>query len=121
MVVTMRAMGEVQMAGDQIINMVSVRHRLMSAVRAMAMFGLMPFAAMGGGASRRVLRGDTEPMFIDMVAVRMMKMSVMEIIDMTVMEDGQMPTVRSVLMGVMLMDGVVAHRRTPFVRRAEAR
>jgi len=116
MVITMRAMGEVQMAGDQIIDMVSVRHGLMSAVRAMAMSGLMPLAAMGGGASHRVLRGDTKPMFIDMVAMRMMKMSVMEIIDVTVMEDGQMPTVRSVLMPVMLMDGMIAHRGTPFVR-----
>lgn len=115
MVITMRAMGEVQMAGDQIVDMVSVRHGLMPAVRAVAMSGLMPLAAMGRCASSRVLRSDTEPMFIDMVAMRMMKMSVMEIVGVTVMGDGRMPAVRSVLMGVMLMDGVVAHRRTPLV------
>ena len=71
MVITMRAMGEMQMAGDQIIDMVSVRHCLMSTVRAMAMSGLMPIAAMGRRASRRVLCGDVEPMFIDMVAMQM--------------------------------------------------
>lgn len=115
MVIAMRAMGEVQMAGDQIIDMVSVRHGLMSAVRAMAMSGLMPLAAVGRRASSGVLHGDTEPMFIDMVTMRVMKVSVMEIIGVVVMGDSRMPAVRSVLMGVMLMDGVVAHRRTPFV------
>jgi hypothetical protein len=55
MVITMRAMGEVQMAGDQIIDMVSVRHGLMSAVRAMAMSGLMPITPMGRRAGCRVL------------------------------------------------------------------
>jgi hypothetical protein len=115
MVIAMRAMGEVQMAGDQIIDMVSVRHGLMSAVRAMAMSGLMPLAAMARRASSRVFRSDTEPMFIDVVAVWMMKVSVMEIIGVVVMGDSWMPAVRSVLMTVMLMDGMVAHRRTPFV------
>lgn len=115
MVIAMRAMGEVQMTGDQIIDMVSVRHGLMSAVRAMAMSGLMPLTAMGRRASSRVLHGDTEPMFIDMVTMRMMKMSVMEIVGVAIMGDGRMPAVRSVLMIVMLMNGMVAHRRTPFV------
>jgi hypothetical protein len=117
MVIAMRAMGEVQMAGDQIINMVSVRHGLMSAVRAMAMSGLVPLAAMGRRASSRVFHGDTEPMFIDMIAVWMVQMSIVQVVGVTVMGDGRMPAVRSVLMGVMLMDGVVAHRRTPFLGR----
>jgi hypothetical protein len=117
MVVTMRAMGEVQVTGDQIIEMVSVRHCLMSAVRAMAMFGLMPLAAMGRRACRRVLRGDTETMFIDMIAVQIVQMPVMEIVGVATMADGRMPTVRSVLVIVMLMDGVVMHCRTPFVGR----
>ena len=120
MVIAMRAMGEVQMTGDQIIDMVSVRHGLMSAVRAMAMSGLMPLTAMGRRASSRVLHGDTEPMFIDMVIMRMMKMSVMEIVGVAIMGDGWMPAVRSVLMIVMRMNGMVAHRRTPFVTGVSA-
>ena len=120
MVITMRAMGGVQMAGDQIINMVSVRHGLMSAVRAMAMSGLMPLAAMARRASSRVFRSDTESMFIDVVAVWMMKMSVMEIVGVAIMGDGWMPAVRSVLMIVMRMNGMVAHRRTPFVTGVSA-
>lgn len=115
MVITMRAMGEVQMTVDEIVDMVSVRHGLVATVCAVAMAGLMSVAAMGGRASGRVLRSDTEPMFIDMVAVWMVQMPIMQVVGVTVMGDGRMPAVRSVLMGVMLMDGVVAHRRTPLV------
>lgn len=56
-------------------------------------------------------------MFIDMVAMQMVKMAVMEIIGVVVMGDSRMPAVRSVLVGVMLMDGVGIHRGTPFVSK----
>lgn len=117
MVITMRTMGEVQMAGDQIIDVVSVRHGLMPAVRAMVMSGLMPLAAMGRRASSRVLRGNAQPMFIDMVVVWMVQMSIMQVVDVAVMGDGRMPAVGSVLMGVLFVDGVVVHQRTPSVNR----
>lgn len=117
MVITMRAMGEVQMTVDQIVDMVSVRHGLVATVRAVAMAGLMSVAAMGGRASSRVLRGDTEPMFIDMVAVRMVQMAIMQVVDVAVMGDGRMPAVGSVLMGMMLMGRVVVHQRAPFANR----
>jgi hypothetical protein len=56
-------------------------------------------------------------MFIDMIAVQIVQMPVMEIVGVATMADGRMPTVRSVLVIVMLMDGVVMHCRTPFVGR----
>ncbi|OQW30901.1 MAG: hypothetical protein A4E19_09150 [Nitrospira sp. SG-bin1] len=77
MIITVSAMGEVQVAGDKIIDMVTVRHSQMTAVRTMAMPGLMPIAAMAWRACRRVLCGDVELVFIDMVAMRMVEMSVM--------------------------------------------
>jgi hypothetical protein len=55
MVITMRAMSEMQVARDQIIDMISVRHRLMSAVDAVPMSGLMPITPMGRRAGCRVL------------------------------------------------------------------
>lgn len=111
-------MGEVQVAGDQIIDMVSVRHCLMSAVRAMAMSGLMPIAAVAWRASRRVLGGDVEPMFIDMVAVDMVQVSVVQIVGVAVMCDGRMAAVSPMLIAMLIMNGVVVHCRTPFVSRA---
>jgi hypothetical protein len=117
MVITMSAMGEVEVTGDEVVDMVSVGYCLVATVHAMAMFGLMPLASMGRRACRRVLCGDVEPMFIDMIAVQIVQMPVMEIVGVATMADGRMPTVRSVLVIVMLMDGVVMHCRTPFVGR----
>ncbi len=117
MVVTMRAMGEVQMASDKVIDMVAMGHRLMSAVRAMAMPGLMPIAAMGRSACRRISCGDIEPMFINMVVMQMVEVSVVQIIGVVIMDHGRMTTVRSMLMTMLLMNGMVVHCRTPFVGR----
>ena len=77
----------------------------------------MPIAAMGWSACRRVLCGDAELMFVDMIAVQMVEVSVMQIIGVTIMDHGRMSAVRSMLMGMMLMDGMVFHRKTPFVSR----
>lgn len=115
MVITMRAMGEVQVAVDEVVDMVSVRHCLMPAVRAVAMPGLMPTAPMGWGTCRRVLLGDIKPMFIDMVVMRVVEVSVMEIIGVAIMGDGRMSAVHTMLMPMLLMNGVVTHRGTPFV------
>jgi hypothetical protein len=117
MVITMSAMGEVQVVGDEVVDMVSVGHCLVATVHTMAMSGLMPIAAMGRCACCWVLCGDVEPMFIDMVAMQMVQMSVMQIVGVATMADGRMPTVRSVLVIMMLMDKMVVHCRTPFVGR----
>jgi hypothetical protein len=69
MIITMRAMREMQVARDEVIDMVSMGDSLMSAVRAMAMCRVVPVAPMGRSACRRVLDGDRELMFIDMVAM----------------------------------------------------
>ena len=59
---------------------------------------------MGWSACRRVLCGDAELMFVDMIAVQMVEVSVMQIIGVTIMDHGRMSAVRSMLMGMMLMD-----------------
>ena len=115
MVVAMGSVGEVQVAVDEVVSVVSVGHSRMSAVRTMAMADLMPVAAMGRSACRRVLFGDVEPMFIDMVTMQMVQMSVVEIVGVAIMGDGRMPAVRIMPMIVVLMNGVVFHCRTPFV------
>ena len=73
----MGAVCEVQMPGDKIVDVVSVRHSLMPAVCTMTMSSLVSLATMGRGACSRVLLGDAELMFIDMVAVQMVQVPVM--------------------------------------------
>jgi hypothetical protein len=73
------------MAGDQVVDMVSVRHHLMPAVRAMAMSDLVPVATMGRGACCRVLCRDAELVFVDVLAMYMMQVSVVQIVGVAIM------------------------------------
>ena len=111
----MSAVGKVEMACNEVVDMVAMGHCEMAAVRAMAMSGLVPVAAMGWGACLWVLSGDVEPMFIDMVSMDMVQVSVVQIIDMAVMCHGRMAAVCPMLMAMLIMNGVVVHWRTPFV------
>jgi hypothetical protein len=68
---------------------------------------------------RRALRGigsiDCEDMFIHVVLVHVMEMAVMEIIDVAVVEDRRMPTVRTMLMSMvgMMLLGAGGHSILP--------
>lgn len=50
MVVAVRPVGEMQVTGDEVVDMVAVRHSLVPAIGSMAMSGLMPITGMGGCA-----------------------------------------------------------------------
>jgi len=109
MVVAVSLVGEVQMTCNEVVDMISVGNRWVSAVRAMPMSGVMPAAAMSGCAGSGILIIDGESMLVDMVAMKMMQMPVVEIIGVAVMCDGWMATIGSVLMGVSIVNGVIAH------------
>jgi hypothetical protein len=100
MVITMRAMSEMQVARDQIIDMISVRHRLMSAVDAVPMSGLMPITAMVRCALSGVGRRDVEPMFIDMIAMDVVQVSVVQIILMVAVTNGLMAALGAMFVGM---------------------
>ena len=51
MVVAVVAVGVVEVAGHQVIDVIAVRHRLVAAAGAVHMARLMPSAAMVGGAA----------------------------------------------------------------------
>ena len=55
MIVAVAAVRMVKMAGDAIIHVVAVRHRLVAAAEAVHMARLVPTAAMVGGAAVGVL------------------------------------------------------------------
>lgn len=105
------------MAGDEVIDMVSVWHCFMSARGAMAMSGLMPLATMGRRTCSGVLPGDVEPMFIDMVAVDVVQVAVVQIIGVAIMRNGRVAAVGSMLMVMLIMNCVVIHGGAPFVVR----
>jgi hypothetical protein len=85
MVVTVTAMRSVEMAGDEVVDVIAVRNALVTAIRSMTMGCVMAGCGMPRRALRRVRSSDLERMLLDHVATRrMVEMSIMEVIDMIV-------------------------------------
>jgi hypothetical protein len=109
MVVAMIAVRIMQPSVHEIIGMIAVRNSLMPAARTMRMAGASDLRR----ASRRVCSADRYDMLIDMVAVHMMQMAVMQIVDMAIVSNRGMPATRTMLMrmiGVLLFGAGRHHR-----------
>lgn len=109
MVVAMGSVGEVQMAGNQIVHVVAVRDGLMPAGCAMVMIRIVTLAAVGRRAGNGVLLRHVQAMFIDMVAMEVMQVAVMQIIRVAVMKNSGMAATGSVSMAVLIVNRVIAH------------
>ncbi len=109
MVVAVVSVGMVEVAVDQVVDMVPVRNGWMTAVRSVHMTFLMPAAVMGGGATIGVGGIDLQDVFIDVAGMRMMQVAVVQVVHMSFVLHGQVATARSVLMIVVRVDLAVAH------------
>jgi len=107
-VVAMITMGMMKVAIDQVIDVVAVRYGLVPASRTMNVARIMAAAIVVGRTLIRVFRADFERVFVHMIAMRMVQMSIMQIIDMVAMPDGGMSAVGAMLMVVMGVMGFVA-------------
>ena len=109
-VVAMIAMGMVQPFTHEIIDVIPMGHGFMPAGRTM----LVRAAGL-----RRALHGicgvDCDDMLIDVILMQVMKMAVMEIVDMALMTDRRMPAVGTVLVGMigMMLLGAGGHSILP--------
>jgi hypothetical protein len=101
MIVAMIAVRVMQMAGDAVIDMITVRHRLMAATRAMHMAGLMAAAAMVGCTAVRIVAGYLDHMLVDMAGMRVVQMAVMQIVDMTAMPHRRVAAARPMLVEML--------------------
>ena len=103
-VIAVTAVRMVQMTGDEIVDMVAMRNRFVTATRSMNVGAIMPGAAMLWRATIRVLVAHLNPMFVHMVRMGMMKMAIVEIVHMVAVADGNVAAFRSVrviMVGVM--------------------
>jgi hypothetical protein len=104
-IVAVAGMDMVQPAIDQIIDMVAVRHRFMAAIRPVHMgAGQLRGAAIGIGG------GNRDHMFINMIAVDMMEMAIVQIISVAIVPDGGVAAAGTVNMGMIGVD-MAGHRR----------
>lgn len=111
MVVAMVAMRMVQMAVDEIIDVIAMWHGLMTATGSMDMRGIMTSATMFRGAVRRVFLTYLDNMLVDMTIMRMVKMTVMQIINMVAVANSNVSATGFVLviMVMMMRQSTITH------------
>lgn len=101
MVVAVVAIGMMQVPGYQIVDMVPVGNRLVSAVGPMPMGGIMAFALMPVRTVRRVSGVDRKRVLIHMALVQRVEVPVVEIVGVIVVPNRCMAAILAVLVGVV--------------------
>lgn len=94
MVVAVILVRPVQPPADQVVDVIAVGHCLMSAPSAVVM---RLIAGPGAGVAGWMLLVHGDYVLIDVVAVRVMQMAVMEVVDVTVVADCGVAAIGSVL------------------------
>jgi hypothetical protein len=108
-IVAVIAVREVQVPADEIVRVIAVGHRLVSAVRAVRVSWIVPATAV----PRRALRGirciDLDAALVDVIAVNVMQMPVMQVVAMVTMLNALVSTAGLMNMLVRCVRLVVAH------------
>jgi hypothetical protein len=97
----------VQMSIDQVVGMVAMRHRFVSAARAMPMRRIVPAAAVVRRAAVGIRCAHFDDVFVDVIPVRMVEMAVVKVIDVALMADRNMTAARLVDMRMVGVNGVI--------------
>ena len=105
MVIAVVTVGVVEVSVDKVVDVVPMRNGWMPAARAMDVIRIVAGTAVLRGAGRRVGYVDVDAVLIDMVSVRMVQVTIVKVVNMIVVLDGQMATVWSVFVGVVLVNG----------------
>ncbi|KVQ28105.1 hypothetical protein WL99_28570 [Burkholderia cepacia] len=106
MVITVVAVRVMKAAVDQIIDMIAMRYGLVPATRTMHMPRLMVTAVRRTFV--RIFRADLDLVFVDMIAVRVVQVAIMEIVYVVTMLDCGVTAVRAMLVVMVSMMGFVA-------------
>lgn len=107
MVVAVIAVRMMQPSVDQIVGMVTMRDCLVSAAGAVRMAGALDVRR----AINRIVCAHRNDVLIDVVAVHVVQMTVMQIVDVAIVLDRRMPAARTMLMGMVgvLFVGAIGH------------
>jgi hypothetical protein len=117
-VVAVIAVRMVQVAVDEIVDVIPMRHRFMAAPRSVNVARLV--AATARRALVRIFGAHFELVLVYVIGVRMMQMTVMQIINVIVVLDRSMSTVRAMLVVVLSVMWFVAgaHVDAPWLMRS---
>jgi hypothetical protein len=112
----MIAMRVVEMAIHEVVHMVAMGHLCMTTTRTVDMTRVVPGAFVTRRASVGICRCYFERAFIDVVAVNVMQMAIVQVVRVTIMFDRRMATAWTMLMRVTLDFRAGSHIQTPFAK-----
>jgi hypothetical protein len=116
----MVAVRMVQVARDQIIDVIAVRNCFMPAASAVDVCVGMPAASVLWRTRRRVHRSDLDATFVDVAVVQLMQVTVVQVVDVVAMPDRPVAAVGTVLMLMILVNAMCGHELS-FVYRGRLR
>jgi hypothetical protein len=95
-VITVVAMGVMQMTVDEVVDVVSMGDRLMSTAGTMHMRCIVAAALMFRGAVGGVGAVDGEDMLVNVAFMRVVQVSIVQVVDVTIVLDGCVATIWAV-------------------------
>ena len=87
MVVAMSAVRVMEMTGDQVVDMIAMRDRVVPASGAVDMAGVVLVTGVAGGTGVGVRRADRDHVLVDVIPVWVVQVAVVGEVDMTVVND----------------------------------
>ena len=119
MIVAVVVVGMVEVVADQVVDVVAVRHRLVTASGAVGMPGFV--SRTGKGVFRSAVLGvhaaNLDCVLVDVVLVRVMQVAVVQVVHVVFVAHGLVPAVRTVLMRMVLVNLVLVMGHKPTLAR----
>ena len=106
----MIAMRMMKVPFDQVVHVIAMRNGFVSATRSMHMAPIVRAAAVLGCASVGIGRRHFNRVLVDVVAMHMVQMPIMQVINVSTVADGRMPAIGSVDVWVVAVLGIGASR-----------
>lgn len=109
MIVAVVAVRMVQVALDEVVHVVAVRHSFVAAARAMLVVGGMGLTVVVRSACVGILRAHFDRMLVIVALMGVMEVAVVQIVDVTVVFDSGVSAAGAVDMFMVLMDYMFGH------------
>lgn len=107
-IVAVVAVRVMEMPLDQIVDVVAMRNRLMAALGAVLVLAGVPATAMLWGAGARIAGAHGDDVLVDVIAMHMVQMPVVQVVDMGVMLNRGVPATGAVFVGMVRVPGLAA-------------
>ncbi len=111
--ITMAAMLIMKVATDNVVDMIAMRHGMVPTLGMMSMLPFVLLAGVARCARDGITRADVNRMLVDMVAMQMVHVTIVQIVVMIAMHDGVVSALRAVRMLMSLMDRMLLHNPPP--------